>query len=102
MHGWTEVEISSGGTTVIDDVYAADASSVASARVDEWNPAHAVVRGRQSVRYRWPGQTIELTMRGQIESGLDAFNVNFHVAITIDDLPHFNRHWTASFPRRLL
>jgi hypothetical protein len=75
---------------------------MATAHVDERNPAHAWMRGSHVDRYRWPGQTIELQSRGQITSTEDAFSVTLHVAITIDDLPHFERRWVASFPRHLL
>jgi hypothetical protein len=60
------------------------------------------MRGRQVDRYRWPGQTIEMVRRGQIASTETAFNVTLHVEITIDDLPHVERKWAASFPRRLM
>jgi hypothetical protein len=102
MSGRAEVTIESGGTTVIDGEYATDASSSATASVDERDPARAWMRGRQEVRYRWPGLTIQMRSHGQIVSTASAFNVAFHVEITVDEMPHFHRRWTASFPRHLL
>jgi hypothetical protein len=75
---------------------------MATASVDERNPAHAWMRGRQIDRYRWPGQTIELESRGQITSTETSFNVTLHVEITVDGLPHYERRWVASYPRRLV
>jgi putative CocE/NonD family hydrolase len=102
MRGHTELTIESGGTVEIDDGYIQDATSTATAGVDERNPAHAWMHGRQSVRYRWPGQTIALRSQGQITSTPDAFHVTLHVALDVDDMPHFSRQWTESFPRNLL
>ena len=102
MSGRTEVMIEGGGTSEIDDGYVTDASYAAAASVDERDPARAWMRGRQEVRYRWPGQTIQMRSHGQIVSTASAFNVAFHVEITVDEMPHFNRRWTASFPRHLL
>jgi putative CocE/NonD family hydrolase len=102
MQGRTELTIESHGVSEPDPGYVLEASSVATASVNERNPAQAWMRGHQVDRYRWPGQTIELQRRGQITSTESAFNVTLHVAITIDDVPHFERRWVASFPRRLL
>jgi hypothetical protein len=102
MRGHTELTIESGGTVEIDDGYIQDATSTATAGVDERNPAHAWMHGRQSVRYRWPGQTIAMRSQGQITSTPDAFHVTLHVALDVDDMPHFSRQWTESFPRNLL
>jgi putative CocE/NonD family hydrolase len=102
MRGQAELTIESSGVSEPDPGYVLETSSVATASVDERNPAHAWMRGQQVDRYRWPGQTIELQRRGQITSTEDAFNVTLHVAITIDEQPHFERRWVESFPRRLL
>lgn len=102
MQGRTELTIEGHGTSEPDPGYVMETSSVATASVDERNPAHAWMRGRQIDRYRWPGQTIELQRRGLITSTETAFSVTLHVEITIDDLPHVERRWVASFPRRMM
>jgi hypothetical protein len=102
MRGRAELTIEGKCTSQPDPGYVQETSSAATASVDERNPAHAWMRGRQVDRYRWPGQTIELDSRGLIISTETAFNVTLHVEITVDDLPHFERRWVASFPRRLL
>ncbi len=102
MRGRTELTIEGGGVSEPDPGYILETSSVATASVDERNPANAWMRGHQVDRYRWPGQTIAMERRGQITSTETAFNVTLHVAITIDDLPHVERRWVASFPRRLM
>jgi uncharacterized protein len=102
MRGQTEVTIEGGGVSEPDPGYVLETQSTATAHVDEHNPAYAWMRGHHVDRYRWPGQTIELQSRGQITSTESAFNIALHVAITIDDLPHFERKWVASFPRCLL
>ena len=102
MRGRAELTIESEGRSEPDPGYVMETSSMATACVDERNPAHAWMRGQQVDRYRWPGQTIELTRRGQITSTEDAFNVTLHVAITVDEQPHCERRWVASLPRRLL
>ena len=99
---WDELTIEGDWVSEPDPGYVHETSSVATASVDERNPAHAWMRGHQTDRYRWPGQTIELQSRGQITSTEDAFNVTLQVAITIDDVPHCERQWMASFPRRLM
>ncbi len=98
----TELTIEGSGTSEPDPGYILESSSVATASVDERNPAHAWMRGHQVERYRWPGQTIELQSRGEIASTETAFNVTLHVAITVDGLPHIQRRWVASCPRHLL
>ncbi|HEY7036650.1 MAG TPA: hypothetical protein VH482_35310 [Thermomicrobiales bacterium] len=85
-----------------DRGYLTESSDQANARVDERDPVRDRLRGRQMTRYRWPGQTIELRYHGQIVSSASAFNVAFHVQITVDEMPHFQWRWIASFPRRLL
>jgi putative CocE/NonD family hydrolase len=102
MRGRTELTIEGSSVSEPDPGYVHETHAVATASVDERDPAHAWMRGEQTDRYRWPGQTIELRSRGQIASTADAFNVTLHVAITVDDLPHFERRWVASFPRRLM
>jgi putative CocE/NonD family hydrolase len=102
MRGHTELTIEGSGTSQPDDGYVRDTSYVATASVDERNPAHAWMRGYHLDRYRWPGQTIELESRGQIGSTEDAFSVTLHVAITVDGVPHFQKRWVASFPRQML
>jgi putative CocE/NonD family hydrolase len=102
MRGRTELTIAGSGRSEPDPGYVHETSSLATASVDEHNPAHAWMRGHQIDRYRWPGQTIETQSRGQITSTESAFNVTLHVAITVDDLPHCERRWVASYPRRLL
>jgi hypothetical protein len=102
MRGRTELTIEGDWVSEPDPGYVHETSSVATASVDERNPAHAWMRGRQTDRYRWPGQTIELQSRGQITSTEDAFNVTLQVAITIDDVPYCERQWMASFPRGLM
>ncbi|HKG25210.1 MAG TPA: hypothetical protein VKB09_06140, partial [Thermomicrobiales bacterium] len=102
MRGRTEVAIEGAGTTTIDGEYVTESSYSGTASVDERDPARAWMRGRQEVRYRWPGQTIEMRSHGQIISTPAAFHVTLHVAIDVDDLPHFGRQWTESFPRHLL
>ena len=102
MRGRTELTIEGSGISEPDPLYVHESSSVATASVDERNPAHAWMRGHQVERYRWPGQTIELQCRGQITSTPAAFHVSLHVSIAVDDLPHVERRWLASFPRHLL
>jgi putative CocE/NonD family hydrolase len=102
MRGQTEVTIEGSGSSEPDLGYVLETESLATAHVDERNPAYAWMRGSHVDRYRWPGQTIEMHSRGQITSTESAFSVTLHVAITIDDLPHFERRWVASFPRHLL
>jgi len=102
MRERTEVTIEGSGTGQPVLGYILESSSVATASVDERNPAHAWVRGHQVERYRWPGQTIELQSRGEIGSTETAFNVTLQVAITVDGLPHIQRRWVASYPRHLL
>jgi putative CocE/NonD family hydrolase len=102
MTGRVEVAIEGGGTARVDGAWVQETRTEAVAAVDERDPARASVRGRQTVRYRWPGQTIELESRGRIESDATALHVALHVAITVDGLPHFSRRWLRSYPRRLL
>lgn len=102
MRGRTELTIEGSSISEPDPGYVMETSSLATASVDERNPANAWMRGHQIDRYRWPGQTIAMERRGQITSTESAFNVTLHVAITIDDLPHVERRWVASFPRRLM
>ena len=102
MRGRTEVTIEGRGVIEPDPGYILESWTAATASVDEHNPVYAWMRGRHSDRYRWPGQMIELQSRGQITSTETAFDVTLHVAIAVDGLPHFERRWVASFPRRLL
>ncbi len=102
MRGHAELTIAGGGVSEPDAGYVHESSSSATAFVDERNPAHAWMRGHQTYIYRWPGQEIALQCRGQITSTADAFNVTLHVDITVDDVPHAQRRWVASFPRSLL
>lgn len=101
MLGRTTLTFEGHSSSEPDAGYVMESSTVAAASVDERNPAHAWMRGHKTDRYRWPGQTIELRSHGLIASTEDAFNVTLHVAITVDELPHFERRWVASFPRRL-
>ncbi|MCC6628651.1 MAG: CocE/NonD family hydrolase [Chloroflexi bacterium] len=100
--GRTEVHIESQGAATIDGEWVQEARTEAVAIVDERDPARALVRGRQTVRYRWPSQTIELQSRGQITSDATSFQVLLHMAITVDGLPHISRRWAHSYPRHLL
>ena len=102
MTGQVEVAIKGGGAARIDGVWLQETSSEAVAVVNERDPARAWVRGRQTVRYDWPGRTIETRSRGQIESDATTFQVTLHVEITMDGLPHFSRRWVRSYPRHLL
>ena len=102
MTGWTEVAIGSSGTTAIDGDWMQETQAAAVAAVDERNPARAWVRGWQTVRYRWPGQTIELQSRGQLASDATTLHLTLHVALTVDGQPHFSRRWVRDFPRHLL
>ncbi|MCD6058539.1 MAG: peptidase [Thermomicrobiales bacterium] len=102
IRGRTELTIEGSATSQPDPGYVLESSTKATASVDERNPAHAWMRGHQVDRYRWPGQTIELVSRGQITSTATAFNVTLHVDITVDGLPHHERRWVASYPRRLV
>ena len=102
MRSSTELTIEGSSVSQPDPGYYLESHSEATASVDERDPAHAWMRGRHVDRYRWPGQTIEMESRGQITSTAAAFNVTLHVEITIDDQPHFERRWVASFPRDLL
>ena len=102
MRSSTELTIEGSSVSHPDPGYYLESHSEATASVDERDPAHAWMRGRHVDRYRWPGQTIEMESRGQITSTAAAFNVTLHVEITIDDQPHFERRWVASFPRDLL
>ncbi len=102
MRGWTELTIEGGGASEPDSGYRHESRAEATASVNERDPAHAWMRGRHVDRYVWPGQTIELESRGQITSTATAFNVTLHVAIAVDGVPHAERRWVASFPRRLL
>ena len=100
--GWTEVVIAGRGTTRVDGEWVQETETEAVASVDERDPARASVRGRQTVRYRWPGQTIETISRGQITSDATTFHVTLHVEITVDGLPHASRRWLRDYPRLLL
>jgi hypothetical protein len=100
--GKVEVRSASGGTTRVDDYAVHETHAEATAAVYERDPARASVTGAQLVRCRWPGRTIELRSRGQIESDATTLHVTLHVEITIDGMPHFGRRWLASFPRNLL
>jgi hypothetical protein len=102
MRGHAELTIAGSGVSEPDPGYVHESSSSATAFVDERNPAHAWMRGHQTYIYRWPGQEIALQCRGQITSTAEAFNVTLHVDITVDDVPHAQRRWVASFPRELL
>ncbi len=102
MRGRTEVAIQGSGSGETDPGFVTESSFSATASVDERDPARAWMRGRQEVRYRWPGQTIRMRSHGQIVSSAAAFNVSFHVELTVDEMPHFERRWTASFPRHLI
>jgi putative CocE/NonD family hydrolase len=102
MTGQVEVAIEGGGTARVDGDWVQESRSEAVASVNERDPARASVRGRQTVRYRWPGRTIELHSRGQIESDAATFQAMLHVEITVDGLPHFSRRWLRSYPRHLL
>ena len=102
MTGQVEVAIEGGGTARVDGVWVQESQSEAVASVNERDPARASMRGRQTVRYRWPGRTIELRSRGQIDSDAATFQAMLHVEITVDGLPHFSRRWLRSYPRHLL
>ncbi|MBI3943535.1 MAG: CocE/NonD family hydrolase [Chloroflexi bacterium] len=100
--GQVEITIEGSGSTRQDGVYVHETKTQATATVSERNPAEAAVKGRQTIRYIWPSQKIEVNTRGHIFSDPTAFHITIHAEITIDDLPHFSRRWAKSFPRRLL
>jgi hypothetical protein len=102
MTGWAEVAIGNTGSMRIDGVWMQETESEAVAAVDERDPARAWMRGRQTVRYRWPGQTIELQSRGQIASDATTLHLTLHVAMSVDGQPHLSRRWVRAFPRHLL
>ena len=86
----------------VDELLAIESMSQATATVLEHDPARASITGQQMARYIWPDRTVEMRCRGQLQSNATTFHLLVHVAITMDGLPHFTRHWVKSVPRRLL
>ena len=95
-----------GAVVAVDAVHVAggrgEAGLAGLDATEERDPARAWMTGAQLVRFRWPGRTIELRSRGQIESDATVFHVALHVEITMDGRPHFSRRWLADFRRHLL
>jgi hypothetical protein len=100
--GQVEARTSSRRAGRVDDYALQETETEATAIVSEREPSRASMTGRQTVRFRWPGRTVELRSRGQIESDATTFHVSLHAEITLDGLPHFSRRWLASFRRHLL
>jgi putative CocE/NonD family hydrolase len=100
--GTIEVRTQSRGAARVDDYAVNETEAEAVALVHEREPSRASMTGRQLVRYRWPGRTIETRTRGQIESDAAAFHVALHVEITVDGMPHVSRSWVRSYARNLL
>jgi hypothetical protein len=96
------VTIGGAGEALLDAWVVRGSRSEATATVFEHDPERAAVRGRQEVTYRWPGHRVAVVARGEIESDATTFHLMVHAAVTVDDLPHFSRHWVASVPRHLL
>jgi len=54
------------------------------------------------VRRRHRGSTTECVAAGVLTSSAAAFHLTVSLEVRVEDHLHFQRHWTASFPRLLL
>jgi hypothetical protein len=66
------------------------------------DPAHAVARGETRVRRVHAGLAVECVALGVLTGSARALHLVVDLDVRVQDRPHFQRRWTASFPRLLL
>jgi hypothetical protein len=66
------------------------------------DPAHARASGETRVRRVDHGVTTECVAHGLLASSRSAFHLVVDLEVRVEERLHFQRRWTASFPRLLL
>jgi putative CocE/NonD family hydrolase len=66
------------------------------------DPAHARASGETRVRRVAHGVTTECVAHGLVASSRSAFHLVVDLEVRVEERLHFQRRWTASFPRLLL
>jgi hypothetical protein len=76
------------------------------ARLEVWasnrNPADVVATGKHHRRIVRADGVTTVDTSCRVRSTDTAFHVTIDIDITVNGAPHFQRHWTRSFPRALL
>jgi len=70
--------------------------------VDPRDPARASARGRIEMRRQRPNMEIAAVSEMVIQGSETHLHVTVDLAVTVNDAPHFHRHWVESIPRNLL
>jgi hypothetical protein len=100
--GVVEVELHTNNATRLPDGSRYHASSHATTRVREDDPAVAGIVGLSTLALEAPDRTVQAQSRGEIRSDASAFHVTVHLEVTVDGTTYHERRWARSFPRRLL
>jgi len=66
------------------------------------DPAQASAEGETWVCRRHRGLVTEATARGTLTSSASTFDLTVDLEVLVDGRPHFQRRWSAPFPRLLL
>jgi hypothetical protein len=66
------------------------------------DPARAVTRGETRVCRVHGGLAVECVALGVLTGSARALHLVVDLDVRVQDRPHFQRRWTASFPRLLL
>lgn len=70
--------------------------------VDPRDPARASARGRIEMRRQRPNMEITAVSEMVIQGSETHLHVTIDLAVSVNDAPHFHRHWVESIPRNLL
>jgi hypothetical protein len=109
---WEVREDVLAGTTAVHVQYGRqlslpDGTTVAETRrmhaaVSQTDPAQASAHGETRVRRVHRGTAVEALALGTVTSSTHAFHLTVSLEVRVEERLHFQRRWTASFPRLLL
>lgn len=72
------------------------------AEADPADPGRASMRGRHTNFMVRGGMRVDATAEAIVLSTATEFHATYDLTVTVNGQPHAQRHWTESFPRRLL
>jgi predicted acyl esterase len=102
LSGHSSVELGYASQSRIDENYVIEHSGKGVFDVDEKNPANASAHGHYSAAINRLGQVILAQSDIALVSGREYFFLTIDLEVRQNGLLHFQRHWTRTYPRRLL